>query len=177
MRKWLGGLAALVLAVSLGACGGSSGPTTVKSVGQVTVDDTIGLAPLIDLGHYDIVNSDINAANFSLTGKGTKSEAMVLVAFNRSISSEDADAGIRARGFRPANLDECLAYGAALAKARQTYDLGPPNYWIVCLGQSAQVGGSRLVPGLWGGRGRWRLDLSSWVGVWSSGSRFLAVRT
>jgi hypothetical protein len=161
MHKLFSGIAALVLAAALSACGGgNSGPTTIGAAHTITVDDTQGLATLIDAGHYDSVNDDI-AANFALTGKGKHDESMVLVSFNRDISSEDADAGMRARGLRPANLDECLAYGAALAKARQDYDLAPPSYWIVCLGQSAQVVGDRDVPGLWSFGSDWCLDLSS----------------
>ena len=177
MRKLFGGLAVLVLAFTLTACGGNTGPTTVGTPHTITVDDTQSLTALIDAGHYDSVNDDINSTNFSITGKGKRDEQMVLVSFNRSISSEDADAGIRARGYRPANLDECLAYGASLAKARQDFGLAPPNYWIVCLGQSAQVDGYRNVPELWSHGSDWGLGRNRWDGDWRSDGRFLAVRT
>ncbi len=177
MRTLFSGIAALVLAFTLGACGDSSGPTTIQSVGQITVDGTQNRSQAIFLGRYDWANSNINDANFPAHPQGIRAEAMVLVAFNRSISSENADAEIRARGFRAANLDECLAYGAAVARARGIYNLAPPSNPIVCLGQSAQVDGNRCVPGFWSGFGYWRLDLGRWASDWRSDFRFLAART
>jgi hypothetical protein len=170
MRKLFGGLAALVLAISLSACGGSGsgGPTTVGDNHTITVDGMHGLAAMIDAGHYGWTNSDVNDANFKIT-PAKRDEVMALVSFNRNISSENAVAEMKARGLRPANLDECLAYGATIA---DTGSIHP----IICLGQSAQIGGDREVPDLWDDRGTWELILAFWDNDWGSDCRFLAVR-
>lgn len=170
MRKLFGGLAALVLAISLSACGGSGsgGPTTVGDNHNITVDGTHGLAAMIDAGHYGWTNSDVNDANFKITPT-KRDEVMALVSFNRNISSENAVAEMKARGLRPANLDECLAYGATIA---DTGSIHP----IICLGQSTQFDDDREVPGLWVGSGTWGLHLDHWDVGWDSDYRFLAVR-
>ncbi|MEJ0053462.1 MAG: hypothetical protein WDN10_01905 [bacterium] len=173
-RSISGAIAALLLAFTLGACGGGSGKTENR---QITVDSTQSHEKMIAAGHYDWVNDAITATAFPVQGKTKRVETMVIVSFNRSISSKTAVDEMRAHSLRPANLEECLAYGAALAKNRRDFDLGPPTYWTVCLGQSAQVGGDRYVPILWRGvGGRWGLGLRYWDGVWGSGNLFLAVR-
>jgi hypothetical protein len=168
MRKLFGAAIALAFSLTLAACGSSgSGPTIVGSDHHVTVDGTKGLAAMIDAGHFDWVNDSISG-NFAVAPQ-KRDETMVLVSFNRSISSENAVAEMNARHLRPANLAECLAFGASIADTRSDEP-------IVCLGQSAQVDGGRSVPGLWGDGGVWRLDLSWWDHVWLSDYRFLAVR-
>jgi hypothetical protein len=169
---------ALIAVFSLGACGQKPDPTNVRSIGQVSVDDTLSVAKMIKEGHYDATDKDINATNFPISRKDTHTAEMVLLTFNRRLSSEEADAiiGARKEGLRSANLDECLAYGAALEKARLSYDLARPNHAIACLGQSAKVGGVRRVPTLWSvENGAWDLGLDGWDRNWNARERFLAV--
>ena len=175
MKKLFEALAALVFSFALIACG-NNGPTTVQSVGQITVDGAQSRAQVIDAGHYNQVDVHINDTNFPAHVQGKHVKTMALIAFNRRISSEDADANIRVLGYHSANLDECLAYGREIAKVRQKYNLAPPSNSVVCLGQSALVDGRREVPGLWRYGGNWKLDLNWWDGGWHSGWRFLAVR-
>jgi hypothetical protein len=167
---------------------------TVKPVGTIAVDGTMDSAQMLAAGQFDnigdplYINQLLNARN-----KNKRDEEMALVSFSSdAVSSEDAEAGIRARGYHPADLDECLAYSAALVKGWQTYDLDPPTYKTVCLGQFVQVNYSRYFPMLVLGdnydyeRG-WDLELGrgdrdvssffSWGSkwAWSQRTRFLAV--
>lgn len=165
-------------AFTLVACGQKPDPTNVRSIGRVSVDDTLSVAKMVKEGHYDAADAEINATNFPISRKDAHPVEMVLLTFNRRLSSDEADTLIRARkeGLRSANLDECLAYGAALEKARLSYDLARPNHAIACLGQPAEVGGVRRVPTLWSvENGAWDLGLDDWSRNWNGRERFLAV--
>ncbi|MDO8407686.1 MAG: hypothetical protein Q7S95_00405 [bacterium] len=176
IRRHCGLVAVLFFSLAVAACGDSE-RTEVGPDHIITVDGTKTLGQMVDAGHYDSINRSINATNFPIENKGKRDKVMVLVSFNRDVSSENAVDEMKARNLRPAVLDECLAYGAAIAKVYQDYGLGAPTGWIACLGQSTVVDGGRFVPELWRdvfSNGMLRLDL--WFGVWPSGSHFLAVR-
>jgi hypothetical protein len=168
---------AVIAVLPLEACSQKPDPTNVRPIGEVSVDDTLSVAKMVKEGHYDAADKDISAVNFPISRKDAHTTQMVLLTFGRRISSDQAENLIRARkeGLRPANLDECLAYGAALEKARLNYDLARPNHAIACLGQSAKVGGVRRVPTLWSvENGAWDLGLDDWDRNWNARERFLA---
>jgi hypothetical protein len=168
--------ALVAFALTLSGCGSSDGPTTLSQDRIVTVEAEQTLATRIDAGKYDSVNDAI-LPNFKSDAIVAPYEAkLVVISFNRSISSENAEAEMKARGLRPANLNECLAYGAAIAKARAGFDLQAPNYWTVCLGSSTNIYGRRVVPVLIKWNGDWRLDLDPWAPDWDRDLRFLSVR-
>ncbi len=169
-------VALATLALSLAGCSSGNGPTTVSNDRLVTVEAAPTLAQRIDAGHYEYVNSDIQP-NFKIEPVAADYEAkLVVVSFNRAIGSGDAVLEMQARGLRPANTAECIAYGAKLSADMRASDLRPPSYWLVCLDSTATVGGERRVLGLgrWGGD--WHLDLRRWAGDWRSAKRFLAAR-
>lgn len=170
MRTVLGRAVVLVLVLILAACSENSGPTVVGGDHHVMIDGSKSLDSMINAGRYDSVNTDFTNTYARLT-TATRMETMVLISFNRSISSENAIAEMRVRKLHPADQDECLAFGGAIADTKSVYD-------IVCLGQPAEVDGTREVTKIWNDSDyrRWSLDLDNWDGGWASDIRFLAVR-
>lgn len=170
-------VALATLALTLTGCGSSgSGPTTVSNDRVVTVSAAPTLAQRIDAGHYEYVNSNIQFS-FKVEPIAADYQAkLVVVHFNRGIGSADAVLEMQARGLRPANTAECLAYGAAQKRISREWGLRTPNYWTVCLGSTATIGGERHVLALGGWAGGWRLDHGRWSDGWRSDRRFLATR-
>jgi len=111
---------------------------------------------------FSYINSDIEK-NFPL--EPIRSSDYKLFHFGKYISSENVVKEMENEGYSPATLSELLSWK----------DCNRDD-WVIALGQSAQVGGSRKVPVLWNDSGGWRLDLICWVGDWHSAYRFLAVR-
>ena len=178
--RFLGCIMAIVSTFALIACAGTpSGPTKSETefVDHFVVDDSIPLPSLITISGYETASNDVNMNDLSPTGERKKSE-MVLVKFDHSITSKKAIAGIQAeKDLRPADITECLAYGAALAQALQhTENSTPPNYGIVCLGKSPKDGHAHETPVLLYDAGNWHLTFEPFS-TWLSDSRFLAVRT
>ncbi len=184
MHAMLRGLPALVLAFSIAACSRDSGPTVVKPVNQaLIVNGAQGIAAMVDAGYYGSVNENITSVNFSALAT-RRTETIALMAFNRSISSAHAVEEMRARGYRPARLDECLAYGAALTTRRDPDDVdlpSYPHYSVVCLGQSVLIDGLHKVPEIWSevwnNHRNWQLRLAQIDGGWNYDDRFLVVHT
>lgn len=112
---------------------------------------------------FNWVNSEIEKS-FPLTD--VRGDEYKLFHFDQYISSEDAVTEIEKEGYSPATLSELLMWQGWNKKD-----------WVVALGQSAQVGGVRRVPEIWRDFGFLRLVLNYWGDDWSSGHRFLAVRT
>ena len=127
------------------------------------------LDQMIEAGKYDYRNEYITVDNFPITGEGKVTSQLVLVHFNRDISSEDAVKEMAQMGLEPAKTEHLLAYGA------QHWQRDPEL--VVALGSSwVGPGGHRYVPCLRGGCGDRRLRLFWWDGVWHGSWRFLAVR-
>ena len=140
-----------------------------RNVYPVTVDYSQTLDQMIEAGKYDCWNDSITAENFPIEGNGTVNTEVVLVHFDRDISSENAIKKMEQMGLEPAKTEHLLAYGA-LAWQRD------PKL-IVALGSSwVSPGGDRDVPCLDGYFGDRRLDLYWFGGDWYDGWRFLAVR-
>ena len=174
MVRWFA--TALVLSVSLVACTERDGPTVVRPAHSITVDGTLSLPQLAARGNIDDVSNDINVTNFPILQNTRHDEIMTVVFFNRHISSDDAVRDMQARNLRPANLDECLAYGAAAESARQAFSLGPLEGAIACLGQSATLKNGRMVPEISDDGETLHIDLFNWISDWNKGDSFLAVR-
>ena len=105
-----------------------------------------------------------------MKGEGKVDLEIVLVHFNRDISSEDALKEMDALGLRPAKIEEPLAFG-------ETHPDIQREFPIIALGSVWRGrNGDRGVPFLvgWGGRRGLRLD---WFEVgWIGRCRFAAVR-
>ena len=136
----------------------------------VTVDYAKSLEQMILAGKYGYANSDITVANFPITGKGIVEEEIILVHFDRDISSDDAEKELATMGLEPARLEHATAFGAKYPDVQREYP-------IVFLGSVwTDPRGSRRVPYL----SRWsderRLCLDCRYGRWHRPFRFAAVR-
>jgi len=136
----------------------------------VTVDYARSLEQMILAGKYGYANSDITVANFPITGKGIVEEEIILVHFDRDISSDDAEKELATMGLEPARLEHATAFGAKYPDVQREYP-------IVFLGSVwTDPRGSRRVPYL----SRWsderRLCLDCRYGRWHRPFRFAAVR-
>jgi hypothetical protein len=136
----------------------------------VTVNYAVSLADMIVAGKYDYANEYITATNFPIQGEGEVNTEVVLVHFNRDISSEAAVTELAQMGLEPAKLEHLLAFGSKFPEIQREFP-------IVALGSSwVDSRGGRRVPCL----GRWyaerRLFLYCWDGEWPGRYRFAAVR-
>ena len=136
---------------------------------RLVVNYNQSLADMVSTGKYDWVNSDITEKHFPNTRRGKEEVSLHLVHFNRNIGSEDALRELDKMGFRPATIEELLAFGAQNPEEQRKYP-------IVALGSVwRHLRGGRCVPSLWlGGAGR-RLGLGWWGVDWHSHCRFAAV--
>jgi len=137
---------------------------------KVAVNYARPLMEMIRAGKYDYVNSDIIAKHFPVKGKDILPVELELVHLNKYISSDDAIAEIKQRGFRPAKIEELLAFGEKYPEEQRKYP-------IVTLGSVWQHWyGGRSVPYLYRHDGRRGLDLNCFEYVWNEDCRFLVVR-
>jgi hypothetical protein len=135
----------------------------------ITVDHSMSLPEMITAGLYDWVDPEITETKFQAKGTGKFELNVELIHFSHPISSDNAVEELAKRGLRPATLEELLAFGA---KYREPQFKFP----IVALGSSAHVDDSRSVVCLQRFGVARDLHLLWWVGGWSGGYRFLAVR-
>jgi hypothetical protein len=140
------------------------------------VDYTLSLSDMIKAGKYDWVNGNITDANFPRTkgkglavGQSAETIDAELIHFNRDISSDSAVAEMDKMGYRPATIEELLAFGASNPDIQKQFP-------IVALGSSCVVHGSRRVVYLHGDGSERALDLSWWDDDWRGDYQFLAVR-
>ena len=72
-----------------------------------------GYEPPLPVGEGNrLAAGDFTAKNFPITGEGKVTAQLVLVHFNRDISSEDAVKEMAQMGLEPAKTEHLLAYGA-----------------------------------------------------------------
>ena len=143
---------------------------SAANIFKVAVNYARPLMEMIRAGKYDYVNSDIIAKHFPVKGKDILPVELELVHLNKYISSDDAIAEIKQRGFRPAKIEELLAFGEKYPEEQRKYP-------IVALGSVWRSWrGIRDVPYL-GGRGDGRgLSLDCFGYDWDEDFRFLVVR-
>ncbi len=136
---------------------------------QFFVDCGMTLDQMIAAGSYDWTNSDITAKRFLLSGTGKVAFEPKIFHFDRDISSENAIKEMEKDGFRPAKIEELLAYGAILPDEQRKHP-------IIALGSVTGIGGDRHVPYLDSDGSRRVLDLYWWSCEWLGNDRFLGVR-
>lgn len=144
------------------------------------VQDDLGIPALVKQGEYSNVSPDINAKNFPLLRTDSHIANMGLFTPQEAPDAKTVLASIKARkegAPRPANLDECLQYGAYIA-ALKSRRLFSSDRVIICLGQSAVLNGACVVPQLWSvDYGLWNLGTTPCDSARSSGEEFLVVNT
>lgn len=122
-------------------------------------------------GRYDWSDLDIISRNFPITRRGKSKVAVELIHFNRYISTDEALRELDRMGYRPAELNELLAFGEKYPDVQRGFP-------VIALGSVwLSPDGSRCVSCLDDGSGSARsLDLSWVEGDWSDLCRFAAVR-
>jgi len=144
--------------------------TEKDEVLSVTVNRDRTIAEGIKAGEYNWSNDSINDKNFKRTGKGTEVTEIILVHFDKSMSTDKALKELEKRNLRPADLQELLAIGEQHPDKQRQFP-------IIALGSVWQnPGGSRGVPYLLRGGSDRGLGLR-WLGIdWGDVCRFAAVR-
>ena len=144
------------------------------------VQDDLGMPALVKQGEYSHVSPQINEKNFPLLRSDSHIANMGLFTPKQGIDTKTVLASIKARtngAPRPANMDECLQYGAYIAALKSRH-LFSSDRNILCLGQSAVVNGACVVPELWSvDYGLWNLGTVACDNAWSAGDEFLVVYT
>jgi len=136
---------------------------------RIIVDYSLTLEQMIALGQYDWKNDDITSARFLVKGEGKNEVVAEIVKYESGMSSEAVLADLDKKGFRPATIEELLAFGAAFLELQRKFP-------IVALGSVASIGGYRYVAYLHGSDSRRGLRLNWFDSVWYAVCRFLAVR-
>ncbi|OGZ41382.1 MAG: hypothetical protein A3C80_02625 [Candidatus Ryanbacteria bacterium RIFCSPHIGHO2_02_FULL_45_43] len=124
----------------------------------------------VKAGRYDLANSDITSRNFPTKRKGTAEIAVEPIHFNRCISTDEALRELDMMGYRPAELQELLAFGEKYPEVQR-------EFTVVASGSVWQNRyGNRDVPGLGRFGSRRYLELF-WFGYdFDEICRFAAVR-
>lgn len=139
---------------------------------KVVVDYSKSLAEMIRLGKYDWANDDINDKHFPIQGAGQHEAELVLVHFNKDITTKEVLAHLSSNDLKAAEIEHLLVFGTIYPEIQKEFP-------VVALGSVWVLGGGfRDCPYLsFVGGGRelglgWRGDDDQWGG----GCRFLAVR-
>lgn len=138
----------------------------------LTVNYSISLAEMITAGRYNWANSNINASNIHPNRSGSVTIEVALLHFRRLISSDEAMREMDIAGYRPATIEELLAFGVAHPQEQRFHK-------ICCLGSVwGHETGMREVAYLdGGGVGNERtLNRARFLETWFESCRFLAVR-
>jgi len=137
---------------------------------QVVIDYSQTIDKLIEAGKCSCRSENITADNFPITGEGRVIAQLVLIHFNRNISSENAIKEMVRMGLEPAKIEHLLAYST------QHWRQQDPRL-IVALGSSwAYRRGFHSVPSLENYRGHPYIGLQGFVNDWLRDCRFLALR-
>lgn len=142
----------------------------VATIHEFLVDYTMSLSDMIKVGQYNWVNSDVSEKNFPRNSatNGQVTTKAELLHFGRDISSDDALAEMGKLRFRPATLEELLAFGAKYPEVQREFP-------IVALGSVCSLHGVRRVPILDRGVSERGLRLYWFVNAWYGYYRFLVV--
>ena len=142
----------------------------LPTVYPVKIDYSDTFKQRVATGHYDWNNSDITEKHFPIKGEGQVKRDLELINYGKSISTELILEVIDARGYRPATIEELLAFGA-------TYPEVHRELVIVALGSVWCEDDERVVAYLGGGgRLERQLNLVDFWRKWNDYYHFLVVR-
>jgi len=155
----------VILAALVAYQGGSMAPTG-KGVYEVEYDLGRSFEDRVKEADFAYVDPNITGANFGREGCGTEWAALEMVRFESDIvTTDEALAGIKRRGLRPAEPDELVALVRAYPKFAKAFP-------IAALGKAWR--GRVVLAGPY--RGDSKLDLEYERGEWTIGVRFLAAK-
>jgi hypothetical protein len=148
-------------------------------IGFVVQDDQ-GIADLVSQGDYSHVSPEVNEKNFPLQRTDSHVANMGLFTPEQDLDIKTVLASIKARqdgAPRPANLDECLQYGAYIAALKSRH-LFSSDRVVICLGQTAIVKGQCVAPQIWSvDYGLWNLGTAACDKLHADSAQFLVVYT
>jgi hypothetical protein len=137
---------------------------------SVAVNYDLSVEEAIAAGNYQAVNAAITSRNFPSTRTGQADLEMVLVRFDRRMTSPEVVRELDQEGLRPAELPELLAFGAAYPEVqRKCSVVGLGSLW-------RDRKGYGNIPCLYSASEGRYLDLHWWDDGWYSYSRFAALR-
>lgn len=140
------------------------------AVYSVVVDYNLSLADMIKAGEYDWINDDITSEHFPIQGEGKQELEIILLHFDRYVSSDEANKEIDKAGYRSATLPELLALGASQPELQRQFP-------IIALGSVWQDRhGACFVPCLLSDGAERSLRLGWLDNAWYPGYRFAIVR-
>ncbi len=136
----------------------------------LSVNYDLPLAEAIDAGNYQGVHSAITSQNFPSTRHGQAQVEIVLVRYDRRMTSEEVLSELDKEGLRPAELPEFLAFGAEYPEVQRQFSVvGLGSVW-------RDRKGYHNVPCLYEASDGRYLDLHWWDDGWYSFSRFAVLR-
>jgi hypothetical protein len=136
----------------------------------VLVNYDLPLAEAINAGNYQGVHSSITRENFPATRRGPAQVEILLVRYDRRMTSEEVLGEMAREGLRAAELPEFLAFGAEYPEVQRRFSVvGLGSVW-------KDKKGYRNVPCLYTASEARYLDLHWWDDGWYSFSRFAAIR-
>ncbi len=144
--------------------------TDIDEVLTVTVDRDRSIVDGVKADKYDWSDNSINDKNFKPTGKGSVGTEIILVHFDKSMSTNKVLKELDKRNLRPADLQELLAIGEKYPEKQREFP-------VIALGSVWQGPyGDRIVPYL-GRDGACRKLCLRWIDSgWDGVCRFAAVR-
>jgi hypothetical protein len=148
----------------------SSAAAAPRESFPIAVNYDLALPDAIDAGSYQGVNAALTGQNFPSSKHGQANLEVVLVRYDRRMTSEEVLAELDRAGLRPADLPEFLAFGATYPDIQRRFSVvGLGSVW-------KDRKGYRNVPCLYtASEGRY-VDLHWWDDGWYSYSRFAAIR-
>lgn len=141
----------------------------VCAIFEEEIDYSRSIANYVVLGKYDSVDKQITDDNFPSTETGKVMRKLILLHFNRDLSSKQAIPKIIKAGCRSACMKELLTFG-------ERYPQVQKDFPIVALGSVAQLGSDKFVGCLYSHEGDRRASLRYDAGSWGDHFRYLAVR-
>ena len=137
---------------------------------RIIVGDGRSTEALVEAGHYGYAHSCVNSENFpSRHLGGQRTRDVVLVEFDREVTSTDAVSEAGRRGLEPPTYEDALYFGITypdVQSQRPVVFLHDP--WLGFFGR-------RDVLCLWSNAGRRELGLEGFDDRWSPPSRFAFV--
>ncbi len=140
-----------------------------------TVDYSLNLEQMILAANYGHVNSDITPVSFPVRGSGTATLIAQLFHLDPSASHQDVVREMEKVGFRPANIEELIAYGTIMPNEQWELDI----IGFGSIGQLDQIEGRWIygVPRIFRASQGCELNLTAFgYRDWPKEVRFLGVR-
>lgn len=134
----------IAVSVAVGACSGPWLSLAGEKDSGVAVVRPGTLVEMVRLGRYDHQSHHINEKNFPVNPDRFSTDGLVLISFDRVMTTAEVLGELRVRSLRAATIEELLAHGAARPEEQGEFS-------VIALGsQWVNQNGARRVPGIFG---------------------------